>query len=292
MILWLMLIIPKGIATLLVFKKIKSKLGKNFRFAASGAGALPAHVEHFFGAIGILVLEGYGLTECGPLVSVRKEKRPVGETVGTPITGTEIRLVNSEGGDINETGPGLIQVRGPQIMKGYYKREDETAKAITKEGWLNTGDIGIYTLSGELKIVGRAKDTIVLLGGENIEPEPIELLLRDSSYIDQAMVVGQDEKFLGALIVPDNQQINQYFRPPGNTERKQEPDPAKINSLIKDEINKRINKSNGFRNFELISKFTILKDSFTVGKELTPTLKIKRHVISEKHQKEITKMFE
>ena len=130
---------------------------------------------------------------------------------GTPITGTEIRLVNSEGNAIDEHGPGLIQVRGPQVMKGYYKREDETAKAITKEGWLNTGDIGIYTLNGELKIVGRAKDTIVLLGGENIEPEPIELLLRDSSYIDQAMVVGQDKKFLGALIVPDNQQINQFL---------------------------------------------------------------------------------
>ena len=194
----------------LVFKKITARLGTRFKAGISGAGALPGYVDDFFSAAGIVVLEGYGLTEAAPLVSVRPYRHPVSGTVGPPISGTEVKIVKEDGSAALPGERGLIYVRGPQIMKGYYKRVGDTAAVLSGDGWLNTGDLGTQTVNGEISITGRAKDTIVLLGGENVEPEPMEDLVRQSEYVDQIMVVGQDQRLLGALVVPEIEAVKKY----------------------------------------------------------------------------------
>ena len=197
----------RGLGGLIVFKTVKDKLGGRFIAGISGGGALPSAVDRFFGAIGILILEGYGLTETAPVVGVKPQYAPVVGTVGPPLAGTELKIVDELGERLPPGSKGIIMVRGPSVMLGYYKRPELTAKVLGEDGWLDSGDLGMLTLDGELKITGRAKDTIVLRGGENVEPAPIEQKLAESEYISQAVVVGQDQKYLAALIVPDRDAI-------------------------------------------------------------------------------------
>ena len=168
--------------------------------------SLPHYVDRFYQAAGILLLEGYGLTESGPILSVRRQARPVFGTIGPILRDVEYRVVGEDGSVLGPNHKGVLHVKSPQIMLGYYKRPEETAKVL-QDGWLNTGDLAVFTHKGECKIVGRAKETIVLMGGENIEPTPIEETMVQSDYIEQAMVVGQDQKFLGALIVPNLEKL-------------------------------------------------------------------------------------
>jgi len=181
----------RALGDLVVFRKIKEKLGTRFIAGVSGGGALPPSVDQFFQAIGILVLEGYGLTETAPVLAVRLRRHPVVGTVGPVHKGTEVRIVDESGTPLPPGKKGVIQARGPQVMLGYYRRPDLTQKVLSPDGWLDTGDLGMWTINRELKIVGRAKDTIVLRGGENIEPIPIEQRLCESPYILQAIVLGQ-----------------------------------------------------------------------------------------------------
>ena len=206
-----MLLFPlKLLGNALVFKKIKTKLGGRFIAGVSGGGALPPAVDSFFGSAGILLLEGYGLTETAPVLAVRSQFNPVPGTVGPMLAETECRIIGEEGEPLPAGSMGLITVRGPQVMSGYYQKPDLTAKVLSEDGWLNTGDLGKLTLRGELKITGRAKDTIVLLGGENIEPLPIEQKITESEYIDTAVVVGQDQKYLAALIIPNTDAVERF----------------------------------------------------------------------------------
>ncbi len=208
---FLLLFPLRGLGNLLVFSKIKARLGGRFRFTVSGGGALPGYVDRFFQAAGVLLLEGYGLTETTPVVSVRLQHHPVPGTIGPLLAEQQVRVLDPETG--KEVGPGhkgVIHLKGPNVMKGYYKRPDKTAEVLTADGWLDTGDLGMMTFKGELKILGRTKETIVLLGGENVEPVPIEDTILESEYIDQTMVVGQDQKFLAALIVPNQEALERY----------------------------------------------------------------------------------
>jgi len=157
----------KLLGDLLVFRKIRARLGGRFQAGISGGGALPAQVDRFFSAAGILLLEGYGLTETAPVLGVRAQDHPVPGTVGPVFPGTEIRILDDEGAVLPPGTQGHIFARGPQVMKGYYKRPDLTDGMIDRDGWLATGDLGMLTWDNELKITGRAKDTIVLLGGEH-----------------------------------------------------------------------------------------------------------------------------
>ncbi|MBP3415871.1 MAG: AMP-binding protein, partial [Spirochaetaceae bacterium] len=195
---WLLLYPLKALGGVIVFKKIRAKLGTSFRGGISGGGALPPQIDEFFWAIGVNLVEGYGLTETAPVVSVRPLRAPVFGTIGRPLRDVEVRIVDEEGNVLPKCQKGTVQVKGPTVMKGYYKREELTAKVIDKDGWFDTGDIGLITLGGELVLKGRIKDTIVLRGGENIEPLTIEMKLNNSRYIAQSMVVGQDQRFLGA----------------------------------------------------------------------------------------------
>ncbi len=283
----------RALGDVLVFKKIKEKLGKRFIAGVSGGGALPPSVDKFFDALGILILEGYGLTETAPVLGVRLKNHPVSGTVGPIHRGTEIRIVDEHGNALPPGHKGVIQVRGPQVMLGYYKRPDLTAKILSADGWLDTGDLGMLTVHGEIKIVGRAKDTIVLRGGENIEPVPIEQRLGESAFIQQAVVLGQDQKYLAALIVPRQEALIAW------AEENEIPfndypsllDQPEVKELIDSEINSFVSMKNGFKPFERIFRFALLPDPFEPGRELSAKQEMKRFTINELYKKQIRELF-
>ncbi len=277
----------------LVFGKIKQRLGGEFVAGISGGGALPLAVDTFYGAAGILLLEGYGLTETAPVLSLRLQRRPVPGTIGPIFPGTEAKIIDEDGNELPPGGKGVLYVRGPQIMLGYYRQPELTRQILSEDGWLNTGDLAMMTHRGEIKIVGRAKDTIVLLGGENVEPSPIEEKITESEYISTAIVLGQDQKFLAALIIPDRENINRYAEENNvsYTDEGELLENPEIVDLIRSEINERINARNGFKMFERVFRFKILDTELEVGKELSAKQEIKRHVIADEYRKEIKELF-
>ena len=296
---WIVLFIPwvllyplKALGGVIIFKKIRAKLGTNFRGGVSGGGALPPQIDEFFWAIGVNLVEGYGLTETAPVVSVRPFRKPVFGTIGRPLKDVQVRIVDDNGNVLPKCQKGTVQVKGPTVMKGYYKREDLTAKVIDKDGWFDTGDIGLLTLGGELVLRGRIKDTIVLRGGENVEPLSIEMQLNNSRFIAQSMVVGQDQRFLAALVVPSEEEIVGYAQEqqiPYNSYSELLNTPE-IKKLIDTEIQTAISAKNGFRLFEKVSRFALLEKPFVVGETLSAKQEIMRHKISEIYEKEITEL--
>jgi long-chain acyl-CoA synthetase len=290
---WLVLSPIKALGNALVFKKVRAKLGKNFAVGVSGGGALSPDVDAFFWTAGINVVEGYGLTETAPVVSVRFAQAPVFGTVGSPLPGIEARVVDFDGNVLKRGQKGALQVRGPTVMRGYYKRDDLTAKVIDRDGWFDTGDIALLTVNNEIVLRGRIKDTIVLRGGENIEPLPLEMKINESPFIAQSVVVGQDQRSLGVLIVPEKAEVLAYadehdigFSSYGELLGNRE-----IRKLFDHEIQNAINAKNGFRLYERISQFALLSEAFEVGKELSAKQEISRYRIAEIYAKEIRGMF-
>jgi long-chain acyl-CoA synthetase len=284
----------KALGSVILFRKLRGLLGDRFIAGISGGGALPGHVDQFFRAIGVTVLEGYGLTECGPVLGVRLQKRPVPKTVGPLFTDVEFRVVDEETGKVVGPGhKGELWVKTPQNMVGYYKRPDATAKVL-KDGWLNTGDLVRATVHKEIQIVGRSKDTIVLRGGENIEPEPIEQRLLQSEFIEQIMVVGQDQKFLAALIVPNYDLLEKMARERRITylDKEELLDNSQIVEVVHEIIQHLVNPRTGFKSFERIFKFKLLPKAFQVGVEMTQKLSIKRNVVAELYKAQIGELFD
>lgn len=294
-ILPLLLLFPfKKLGDLLVFRKIRARLGGRFVAGISGGGALPKEVDTFFQAAGILLLEGYGLTETAPVLGVRERYHPVPGTVGPVFPGTECK-VRSEEGDVLPPGEkGILYARGPQVMLGYYKEPEKTREIIDEEGWLNTGDIAMLTRNNEITILGRAKDTIVLRGGENVEPLPIEQKLRESEQIEHAVVVGQDQKFLAALIVPAWESLEGWAEAESIlfTDRRELVGNERVRALYDQIIHEQISGKTGFKSFERIYRFELLSEEFTQGEELSAKQEVKRHVIQEKFAKPIRRLFE
>ena len=297
---WLLFIIPwlllypwKLLGNVLVFKKVKAMLGTNFRAGVAGGGAYPKAIDQFFWALGINVVEGYGMTETAPVVAVRPVDAPIFGCIGTPIRGVSARIVDMEGNVLKPGNKGVLQIKGGTVMKGYYKRPELTEKAISPDGWLDTGDLAIESIHGELKILGRVKDTIVLTGGENIEPLPLEAKMQESRFIQTAVVVGQDQRNLGALILPNQEEIELWANE-NNISFKDFEDLVKkpeAYKLIEDEIKELINAKNGFRMFEKIVKFAFLTKPFEVGKELSAKQEIMRYKLTEIYEKEIKGIF-
>ena len=183
---------------------------------------------------------------------------------------------------------GEIHVKGPQVMKGYYKNPEATDRVL-KDGWLNTGDIGVYTFNDCLKIVGRSKDTIVLLNGENIEPIPIEAKLCESPLVDQCMVVGQDQKHLGALVVPSLEGFKERGLVADSLG--QLAGDRQVARLLHEEAKQYVSSANGFKKFEHLHGVRLVTKAFEVGDELTNTFKIKRHVVDEKYADLIAEIY-
>jgi long-chain acyl-CoA synthetase len=291
--------LPHKILDVLVLRKLRGVVGGEFRGTVSGGGALPPHIDEFFNFIGIPVLEGYGMTETSPVLAVRTWRQLVIGTVGPFWPHTEIRIVDpADGTVIYPSGvsgqggrgrKGEIHAKGPQVMKGYYKNPEATAKVL-KDGWMNTGDIGMVTFNDCLKILGRSKETIVLLSGENVEPVPIEAKLLESRFIEQCMVVGQDEKNLGALIVPSVEALKaQGFAVDDLTAAGRDP---RIAEAINAEVRRLVSREQGFKPFEFVPAWRFVPKPFEVGDELTATFKPKRHVITEKYSELVDEMYQ
>jgi long-chain acyl-CoA synthetase len=272
------------------FAPIRERTGGRLRAAISGGGALPPYVDEFFSAVGITLLEGYGLTETSPVLAARTFERLVLGTVGLPLPGTEIKIVDKEGETLPPGEKGVVKCRGAQVMEGYYKKPDETARVTDDEGWFDTGDLGRMTMRGELSLTGRAKETIVLLGGENIEPTPIEDCITECPYIAQAMLVGQDKKTLGAIVVPNFEALRERGGLSGLGPGELCANEA-VTSLVRDEIRSLISEERGFKSFERITRVRLLDREFAVGEELTHTMKKRRNVIAEKYSDLIEEMF-
>ncbi|BDA77364.1 long-chain-fatty-acid--CoA ligase [Leptospira kobayashii] len=288
----------------IVLSKIRQATGGHLRATLSGGGALQKHVDAFFMDIGITVLEGYGMTETGPVISVRSFERPIMGSVGDIVPLTQVQIRDDAGKVLchiddkkniisgKQGVKGVVHLNGPQVMKGYYKNPETTAKTIV-DGWMNTGDIGMINFKKTLTLTGRAKDTIVLLGGENVEPVPIENKIDESPFIKQSMVVGQDQKVLGAIIVPDFDALAAWAADNGITETKPEKliTEPKVVDFYKKEVRNFNSVKTGFKNFEQVQYVTIITKPFEVGDELTNLMKMKRHVITEKYKDRILELY-
>ncbi|MCB1164592.1 MAG: AMP-binding protein [Leptospiraceae bacterium] len=293
----LALLIPFGalnIVAQIILKKVKSIFGGSLRFAISGAGALPEHVAVFFRAIGIPILDGYGMTETTGVAAIGRLPWPRRACVGEPLPGAQVQLRDDQGKPITTPGvKGVAWHKGPHVMRGYYKNQEKTDE-IMKDRWLNSGDIFVWTTAGEIKFAGRAKDTIVLAGGENVEPGPIEIRLGASEFISQVMVVGQDRKTLGALIVPNRDRVKEELGasmdiPEDLADWNKHTDLHKFFAgIVKDAVSSQ----NGFKAFEKVTTFAFLPKELEKGKEMTETMKIKRNVVLDQYESLIGHMYD
>jgi long-chain acyl-CoA synthetase len=279
-----------AIADKLVFGKIRSATGGKLQNIFSGGGSLAKHLDLFFETVGIDILVGYGLTETAPITNARRTWRNLRLSSGQPLPGTEIRIVDPETRQTLPIGQkGLVLIRGPQVMQGYYRDPESTAKAINPEGWFNSGDLGMVTAHNDLVITGRAKDTIVLSNGENIEPQSIEDACLRSQYISQIVLVGQDQKYLGALIVPDLEALQQWADSqnlPLDLEHSQ------INDLFRTELTREVKNRPGYRADDRIAVIKLILEPFSIENGLlTQTLKIRRPVVMERYHDMINEMF-
>ena len=283
------------LADKIVFKKIRELTGGRFRFTISGGGALNEAMDKFFNTIGLIITEGYGLTETSPILAGRTKKDNIMFTVGPPIPEVEIKIVDKDNYDkeLPNGELGIVLAKGPMVMKGYYKNEEKT-RAVIRDGWLNTGDLGKKTYNGKyLKLMGRIKDTIVLRGGENVEPLPLEDRLKESEYINMVIVVGQDKPRLGALIVPDFETLKGYAEKENIDYKNMEEliNHPKIVSLFQKEQKRLISKEHGFNPYETVMGVALLPHEFTMeAGEMTETLKMKRFEIHKKYEKEINRI--
>jgi long-chain acyl-CoA synthetase len=296
----------------MVYKKVRQAVtGNEFRQAISGGGSLAKHLDDFFEIVGVNVLVGYGLTETAPVTNVRRPWRNLRGSSGQPLPGTEIQIVDLETRQPLPPGQhGLVLIRGPQVMQGYYKNLDATVKAISLDRWFDSGDLGWVTRQNDLVLTGRAKDTIVLTNGENIEPQPIEDACLRSPYIDQIMLVGQDQKSLGALIVPNLEALQSWAAEAGFTidvpnpvspqpsDRSPQPVPIALNAkpihdLFRRELNREVQDRPGYRIDDRISLVRLILEPFAIENGLlTQTLKIRRNVVMERYRGMINEMFE
>lgn len=274
---------PKGlwyklqlaIANKLIFSKWREALGNNIDFIVTGGAACQVRLIRIFTAAGISIYEGYGPTENSPVISVNCQTKGGTKfgTVGLVIQGQEVKL----------EADGEICVKGPSVMMGYYKRPDLTAEAII-DGWLHTGDIGVFEDDKFLKITDRKKELFKTSGGKYVAPQPIENKMKESPFIEQMMVVGAEQKFVGALIVPSIANIKEWMQHKGLTFTTAED--ALHNPKILDLYKELIDSFNqSFNHVEQVKKFELLPNEWTIESgELTPTLKLKRKVIMEKYK--------
>jgi len=265
----------------LVFSKIISKTGGRVRFFVSGGAPLSKDIAEFFYGIGLVILEGYGLTETSPVIAVNTFEDLRFGSVGKPIPGVEVKIADD----------GEILTRGPNLMKGYYKKEEETNEAI-KQGWFYTGDIGHLDEDNFLYITDRKKDIIVTAGGKNVAPQIIENQLKTNPFISNVVVVGDRKKFVSALVVPEFEKLEGYAKASNieYTSRKDLIENEKINNFMMSEIGRY---SANFASYERVKKIVLLDRDFEIEKgELTPSLKVRRNIVEDKYKDVIDKLYQ
>lgn len=291
----LILLSPFKLLSIKIFSAIHKALGGRIRICISAGSALPSVVDGFLSAIGLKVLEGYGMTETSAVVSIRSNSKPTKGTVGIPIDGYSIRLKDETGKILTKTGEkGTLWIKSKQILKGYYKRPELNQVVFDADGFFDTGDLMMISHRNELVFAGRSKDTIALIGGENVEPIPIEDKLLTSPYIDQVMVVGHDKKTLAALIVPNFEAVEAKVQGISKEKTNEWNTNAKVRELFRSEISKIISRENGFKSFEMIpaNNFYVVPRPFDPDVEMTRTLKMKRNIISDVFSKQIEGIYQ
>jgi long-chain acyl-CoA synthetase len=293
----------KAIAEKLVFSKIKEKTGGRLKFMISGGAALPKNVGEFFGDLGIKVLEGFGLTETSPVMSVTEYHRQVYGTVGRVIPGIEVGIQNYDTKEILaiqthetfnenfESEEGELIVRGHCVMKGYFNKPAETAEVIDSDKWFHTGDIARF-YKGNLQITDRLKNMIVNAYGKNVYPTPVENIYLKSPKIEQLFLIGDKREFITAIIIPNRETLQETFNL--TDAFFQENGDFIENTEIKEWFEKDIKKiSNELAKFERIKNFKIKRNPFSMDEgEITPTMKVKRRIVEKKYAEAINAMYE
>lgn len=272
--------LKRKLAHKLVFSKIIARTGGRVRFFVSGGAPLSKDIAEFFYAMGLVVLEGYGLTETSPVVSCNTFEYIRFGTVGKPIPRVEVKIA----------ADGEILTRGPNVMKGYYKKEAETKETFDGD-WFKTGDIGRFDEEGFLIITDRKKDLIITAGGKNIAPQPIENLLKTNPYIGGAVVIGDRRPFITALIIPNFEKIEEYakFNNIAFKDREDLVRNEKVLNFIKAEVDR---STPSLASYEKIKKITLLSREFEIDKgEVTPSLKVRRAIIEKKYKDLIDAMY-
>ncbi|MEM9536059.1 MAG: AMP-binding protein [Cyanobacteria bacterium P01_E01_bin.45] len=304
----------------LVYCKVREAVGPNFVYAVSGGGSLAGHLETFYETIGVQILVGYGLTETSPVLTCRRAQRNVRGTSGLPLPDTEIQICNPETLEPlpyqasmleARTTRGLVRARGPQVMVGYYQNPAATHKVLDGDGWFDTGDLGWLTPDGQLVLTGRAKDTIVLTNGENIEPQPLEDACAQSPWVDQIVMVGQDRKRLAALVYPNITSLVQDFGDSIAPEAQQltgSNDPTQwadsdefvqhllsqstIQKAVLTDLQQRLKQRVGYRPDELVREFRFVPNPFTIENGLmTQTYKIRRNKVADIYAETIAELY-
>ncbi len=265
----------------LVYKKMREGLGGSLRLVISGSAPLDANLAAFFLNVGIPVYEGYGLTEASPVIAANfPDHRKLG-TVGMAFPGVEVKIADD----------GEILTRGPHVMKGYYNKPAETAEVIDKQGWLHTGDLGHFDVENYIKITGRKKELFKTANGKYVAPVPIEHAITHCKLVDMAMVVAEGKPFTTALLFPDFENLDSLKAEIGCAEMGtdaflQSPQARDYIQKSLDEVNSKLN------HWEQVQKFIIIKTPITVDSgQLTPTMKIRRHIVMEKYRNEIEQMY-
>jgi len=285
----LILLHPLYMAAFKVFTPVRQALGGNLRVSFSGGGSLPMPVDLFFNSVGIKLVNAYGMTETAPGTITRRVYKNTLGSIGIPLDETEVKILKEDGSIALPGEKGILYVRGPQVMMGYYKNPAATAEILSADGWLNTGDIGFVSESGDYTITGRAKSTIVLSGGENLEPEPIEEKLKESDFVEHAVVLGQDKKALTAFISINEDRLKQFaekwkisfedlMHKSGEIIMH-----SRLSEEVRKDFKKLISRESGFKPWEAITNIVLLKKKFSIGDELTQTLKVKRKHVEKKY---------
>lgn len=269
------------LADKLVYGKIKERTGGRFRYSVSGGAPLAPEINKFFFAIGFVILEGYGLTETSPVISVNTPDAFRIGTVGKPIAGVEVAIAPD----------GEILTRGPHVMKGYFNKPEATAEAIDADGWFHTGDIGVLK-DGFLSITDRKKDIIVTAGGKNIAPQPLELRIGQNKYVSQTVLIGDKRRFPAAIIVPDFEQLEKWakFKNISYT------NPAQLITLpeVKAKMDREVLEPLAdLAQYERPKKVLLIEHEFSIDNGmLTPSLKVKRRAVDEHYKAEIDAMYD
>ena len=271
--------IKHKIADKLVYSKIRELFGGNLSGVVSGGAALSPDVFRFMNAIGFICVQGYGLTETSPVITVQTPGAMRIGTSGKAISGVEVKIAED----------GEILTRGPHIMKGYYKNEEQTKEVMTDDGWFKTGDIGKIDEDGFLYITDRKKSMFKLSTGKYVSPQNVENQISGSGFIEQVVVIGYQKKFCSALIVPAYDNVLKRLKRDGYEPTSPRSKDEKISELIQQEVDKA-NKT--LSPWETVKKFVLLEEPLSIDSgELTPTMKVKRPVVHEKFKEEIESMY-
>jgi long-chain acyl-CoA synthetase len=268
------------IADRLVFAKIRQNLGDRIRYLVSGSAPLPVSIAEFFQGVGLPIIEGYGLTETSPILTVNPPGSPRAGTVGQAIPGVELRIADD----------GEILARGPNIMSGYYNKPEATVDAL-RDGWFHTGDIGTIDDDGYLTITDRKKDLLVTSGGKKIAPQPIEAVLKQHPLVAEAVLLGDRRKFAAVLIVPEFAALERRLKELGRPSASRDELTTRADVLhLYQEVVDALNRD--LAQFERIKKIAILPTEFSIASgELTPTMKVKRKVVEEKYRERIEELY-